>query len=71
MLGVDPSDWTPETRHGWRPPIAHIERELLQAGYEAKHEPEDRGATFIRISKGISTRSAFRELERLERLGLA
>lgn len=71
MLGVDPSDWTPETRLGWRPPLPNTERELLRAGYEAHHGAEDRAATFIRISKGISIRSAFRELERLERLGLA
>ena len=71
ILIISPSDWTPRTRRGWRPPSPRTERQLLRAGYEKRHEDEDRAATFIRLTAGLARRTAFRELERLELLGIS
>jgi hypothetical protein len=71
MLGLSPSDWSPETRRGARAPFPETERKLLRAGYKPMHKEDDRAATFIRLILGLRRRPAFRELDRLENASLS
>jgi hypothetical protein len=71
MLGVSPADWSPETRHGARPPFPRTERKLLRAGYQPMHKDDDRAATFIHMTPGLTRRLALRELDRLESASLS